>query len=219
MSAHRITLLGLAILVGCDERLVTNNDGGAMQDLKCVGTPDLPPAKPKCLAATGLTGDNLLCVDFASPQALSDLTTAGWNFDKFDKSCWTVANSRLQINTATFATYMGTCGFLMPALSMADYGKYSSFTLSILHKVDISDAASQTIQFMLGADSPAMRLVTQWSGKQSRQQSSMALIKADLPNGGSNAFQPLFKLNAALIAGGTSQGWQIESIAVMGNMQ
>ena len=222
MSVPRITLLGLAILAGCDEKLVPNggDGGGAISDMKCSGLPDLLPVAPKCAAAKGLTGDTLSCTDFTSAQVLSALTTNdGWNFDKFDKSCWTVSGGKLQINTANFSTYMGTCGFSMPALSMDDYGKYSSFTLSIIHKVDISDSASQTIQFMLGADAPSMRLVTQWSGKQSRQQNAIAMGKTDLPNGGSNAFQPLFKLNAALTAGGTSQGWQIESIAVMGNTQ
>jgi len=40
------------------------------------------------------------------------------------------------------------------------------------------------------------------------------MSKNDLPNGGTGVFQPLFKLNASLTAGGTAQGWQIESIAV-----
>lgn len=213
MSASRITMLGLGLLIGCDERLVPNDGGGSL-DQKCPGLPDLLPMAPKCAAAKGLTGNNLLCVDFTSPQVLSDLTNTGWNFDKFDKGCWTVSSGKLQINTANFATYMGTCGFVMSPLSASDYGKYNNFTLSVVHRVDISDAASQKLQVMLGIDDPSMRLVTQWTGKQSRQQSTIGMGKNDLPNGGTGVFQPLFKLNASLTAGGTAQGWQIESIAV-----
>lgn len=219
MRAAFISIFCLSGVIGCDQQPYAQipTDYCAHVDMKVTPPADMTVVPP-CAAAKGLPGKNLVCVDFTSPQVLTDLTNVGWNFEKYDKSCWIVQNSKLQVNTANFTTYMGTCGFLMPALSASDYGKYNNFTLSIVHRVDISDVAGQTIQFMLGVDAPSTRLVTQWTGKQSRQQTIMEMARNDLPNGGTGMYQPLFKLNAPLGAGGAAQGWQIESIAINGGL-
>jgi len=68
---------------------------------------------------------------------------------------------------------------------------------------------------MLGQNDPQNRLIDQTTGKQPRKQWVHTIAKSALPNGG-NGYQPVFNLSASLTAGGTSQGWLIESIAVLG---
>lgn len=195
---------------GLDMKGGSGGDGGSVLDMT--------PPPPKCAAAKGLPGDNLICADFTSPQTIVDLTAAGWNFaSTMSGTCagWTVANSKLQVTSfGTLAS--GSCGFTLPALSASDYQKYSSFTLSVVQRVHIDENAGQTAQVMLGADAPSTRLVTQWTGKGARQTSTMAMAKTDLPNGGTNTYQPWFKISSTTTAAGSFQGWLIESIAVNG---
>lgn len=220
MRSKWLPLVCLLNIAGCGVT-VEDNDGGTVKcpqvDMRSLQMDMAPPA-PKCAAAKGLPGENLLCADFVSPQTIVDLTAAGWSFTtSISGTCtgWTVTNGKLQVNSyATVAN--GSCGFTLPALSATDYQKFSSFTLSIIHRVDISETASQKVQVMLGADDPLSRLVTQWTGKGSRQTSTMAMSKADLPNGGTGSYQPLLKISSTTTAGGSFQGWQIESIAVNG---
>lgn len=193
-------------------------------DLSCPSTDgkpataDMAVAPPKCAAAKGLSGDNLLCVDFDKVTQLTDPALAGWSFTAvMSGTCtgWAVANNKLQVTSyGTLAN--GSCGFTLPALSASDYQKYGSFTLSIVHRVDISETVSQKVQVMMGADDPLTRLVTQWTGKGARQFSTMTMAKADLPNGGTGTYQPLLKIASTNTAGGGFQGWLIESIAVNG---
>ena len=56
--------------------------------------------------------------------------------------------------------------------------------------------------------------MTQWTGKGAHQTSLMVLKKAELPNGGLNSFRSLLKISSTTTAGGSYQGWLIESIAV-----
>ncbi len=204
-------------IAACQTVELTIPDGGVGCPALDASTtvPDLAVAPPKCAAAKGLQGDNLLCVDFKDVQMPSSLT--GWNFNcmqVFDS--WTTTGGKLQVNN--FSTFMSTCSFTLPALSAADYQKYSSFTLSVVQRVHIDDMSGQTAQVMLGADAPATRLITQWTGKGARQTSTLTITKADLPNGGTGAYQPLFKITSTTTAGGSFQGWLIESIAVNGNL-
>lgn len=213
----RTTLLLITVAacgIGCkyDDVELLGDGGGTCT--KCPALPDLATPPAKCAAAKGLPGVNLFCVDFS--QVSSPPSIPSWDFTTIGGNCWQVMGGKLQVNTANFAAYSGTCGFIMPTVLASDYQKYSGFTLSILHRIDISESSSQKIQVMLGADDPLMRLVTQWTGKQARQQSIMTMSKNDLPNAGTSMYQPLFKLSAPLTAGGTAQGWVIESIAVNG---
>lgn len=220
MRSTWLSLVWLLNIAGCGVT-VEDNDGGTVKcpqnDMRS-SQMDMTPPAAKCAAAKGLPGDNLICADFTSPQTLVDLSAAGWNFmSAMSGTCtgWTVTNGKLQLaNYGTLAT--GSCGFLLPALSAADYQKYSSFTLSVVQRVHIDEASGQTAQIMLGADAPATRLVTQWTGKGARQISTLTMLKTDLPNAGSNTYQPLFKIASMTTAGGTFQGWLIESIAVNG---
>jgi hypothetical protein len=71
---------------------------------------------------------------------------------------------------------------------------------------------------MLGGDDPTTRLLDQRTGKQPRQQSAYTVHKTDLPLAAQSSFQPLFKITSGAAGGGLYQGWQIESIAVQGNL-
>lgn len=221
-AAAFISIFCLSGVVGCDQQPYAQipTDYCAHVDMKTTTPPDMTVV-PKCAAAKGVPGDNLICFDFSSIPDQT-LTTPpptqlnGWDFEQFAKSCWQILNGKLQVKN--FSAFMGNCGFLMPAIKPSDYQKYNAFTLSVIHRVDISDVAGQSIQFMLGVDAPSTRLVTQWTGKQSRQQTVIEMAKNDLPNGGTSMYQPLFKLSVPLSAGATAQGWQIESIAINGSL-
>lgn len=200
-----------------------HEDGGSSPtDGKCPSVqPDMTVTPAKCAAAKGLAGDNLFCVDFSSIADQSLGATPPAKLDRWDfvTNCggmnWEIAGGKLQLKN--FAMFMSSCGFLMPSLTAIEYGKYNSFTLSVVQRVDISETASQKVQVMLGTDDPLTRLLTQWTGKQAHQQSIVVTNKGDLPNG-STTYQPLFKISSTTTAGGSYQGWQIESIAIIGNL-
>jgi hypothetical protein len=180
--------------------------------------PDLsqPDLAPPCAAASGLPGDNLLCVDFSAIPEGSLGTSlpaqlSGWNFANAVPDCWEIKSGKLQV--VNFAGFMSDCRFTMPAINLndADKQKYAGLTLAIVHRVDLSEA-DQKIQVMLGQDDPNKRLVTQWTGRQQRQVSTIALMRADLPTAVSGMVQPLLKVSS--VAPYPFLGWQIESIAI-----
>ena len=184
---------------------------------------DLAPPAPKCAAAKGLTGDTLLCVDFKdlATQVLGATNPApidAWNFDKADKGCWEINGGKLQVKN--FGSFVGTCSFSMPLtdLSSSTNQKYQSVTLAVWQRVDVDQNAlpPQTAKLILGQDL-ALREFTTLTGKNPRQQNQYTLMRSGLaavPGVGTN-FQPLFKLSSGAVYAGI--GWQIESIAVMGN--
>ena len=219
MRTRLLTLLCVMGLAGCPIEVIEPDGGRSSSDgSKCPAPPDLTPLAAPCAAAKGLGGDILRCIDF-SAIADGPITNpppaqlTGWDFNN-PPNCWEIANGKLQVRN--FSSFASSCGFLMPAVSATDYNKYNRFTLSLVHRVDISEAASQTVQVLLGVDQPLTRLVTQWTGKQARQQSVLAISKPDLPNGGTNSYQPLFKITSGGMVGSINQGWQIESIALSG---
>ncbi len=209
--------LCLSSLTGCEIWQQIDDGGGtsAHCDLKGFTPPDMT-TPPACQAAKGLAGKNLLCVDFSSitdqmlgsqplPQQLTN-----WSFNN-PPNCFEVMGGKLQV--VNFSGFMSTCAFTMPSINSADYGKYNSFTLALVQTVSISEPASQKVQVMLGANDPLNRLMTQWTGKQARQQSVVEIAKADLP-GNPGAYQPLFLFSATGTAGAPYSGWTVESIAV-----
>jgi len=187
-------------------------DGACEPSKVDAGSPiDMATPPPKCAAAEGLKGDNLLCVDFKDVQMLSSLT--GWDFTCTGGTAWSTATGKLQVNA--FSTFMSTCTATLPALSTADYQKYSRFQLAIVQTIDVNPA-QQRIQIMLGADDPMSRLIAWLTGTQPRQHNLYSLAKAALPNGGTNTYQPLLKITSSVGPGGGYMGWQIESIAIQG---
>lgn len=210
------------LLVGCLGYEPHGEDNGICKPTDMKGDlQDAAPTKPRCAAAKGVAGDTLLCIDFSSVDD-TVLTTpppaqlTGWNFEKYDKNCWKTLSGTLQVNTGNFPIYSGTCGFLLPALTASQYQQYTSFTLSVVQSVDLN-AGGQGAYIYLGSDVPKQQI---WyaTGTYPKIVTTLQIAKGVLPNGNTNMYQPLFKLSAPTIAGGTAQGWQIESIAVMGNL-
>jgi len=211
----RVALISIAWFVGCDQSIVPRNDSPIPIDLGCPAPPDMAAPPAKCAAAKGLNGDNLICVDFGGLAALTDQKLTGWDFTtNCGGNFWEISAGKLQLKN--FSTFMSNCGFLMPALSAADYQKYSGFTLSVIHRVDVSEIVNQRAQIMLGSDDQSNRLLDWMTGKQPRKQWIQIVSKADLPLAAMGNFQPLFKLSAGNTAGGGFTGWQIESIAING---
>jgi hypothetical protein len=185
--------------------------GGKPADLSVVG--------PKCSAAKGLSGDAIVCVDFDKVSGLSDQALTGWDFTTNCGAGWQIAGGKLQVKN--FGSFVGTCSFMMPLVDLGALGnqKYSSVTLAVVQRVDLNPSASpaQTAQTMLGLDVSTREFATA-TGSNPAQQNVHVLSRTVIQTmtGGTN-FQPLFKLTSGA-AHPTGTGWQIESIAVMGNL-
>lgn len=216
------TILVVLWVAGCDVRLELLSDGGTpLNELGCPRPPDLSPAPPPCLAAKGLVGDPLLCVNFSSftdqaltsniPQPLKD-----WNFAASGPSCWEIAGNMLQI--ANFKMLTGDCGLFLPPLNLNDpkYSKYQSLTLSLRQRVDVDPGSQQQAGIFLDTANPARQL-NATTDRNLPQQLVITLDKADLPAMNAGGYKYLLRLNAPLSAGGGRQGWQISSVAVLGN--
>ena len=178
---------------------------------------DLAPPAPPCAAAKGLSGDALLCVDFNKLSGLTDQALMGWDFKTNCGAGWEINGGKLQVKN--FGSFVGTCSFSMPLTDLSSSAnlKFQSVTLAVVQRVDVNEATSkqQTTQIYLGVAVPANRLSFA-SGSNPRQTNSFAVSRTDLVTlRGDAAFQPLFQLASASAFLG--QGWQIESIAVMGN--
>ena len=176
---------------------------------------DLSTAQPTCAAAKGISGVPLICTDFPSAQTLVDLKGMGWDFTY---SCsggvgWTVLNAALQVSN--YATFVGSCYFHTRPLTADEYQKYNSFTLSVVQTADLN-ALKQYAWIYLGIDDYSRQL-SFTTGPNPRQRTMYEVAKTALPNGGSSSYQPVFKFSSAVTAGMSNMGWQIESIAVMGN--
>lgn len=192
-------------------------DQGVDADMAGV-PPDLAVPAAKCAAAKGLTGDNLLCVDFDKVTQLTDAALAGWNFNANMANCWQITGGALQL--INFGSFMGNCGATLPSIDLkqADKQKYQRVTLALIHKVDMSDPDQQA-QIFLDVDSPA-RLAHQLTGKPgfpTLVTTTLTVSKADLPMGLMSIYKFYLKGSALNIVGGRL-GWQIQSIAIMGNL-
>ena len=175
---------------------------------------DLAPPAPPCAAAKGLSGDALLCVDFNKLSGLTDQALMGWDFKTNCGAGWEINGGKLQVKN--FGSFVGTCSFSMPLTDLSSSAnlKFQSVTLAVVQRVDVNPV-SQKAQLMLGLDDPTTRLIDETRGTQPTQQRVYTVQKVALPNGGGAAYQPLFKLTSGASYSGS--GWQIESIAVMGN--
>ena len=229
MSIYRILAFSSALLLtGCPYNNVDLNYdelhkycseewkpdlGGKPADLSVVGP-------PKCAAAKGLSGDAIVCVDFDKVSGLSDQALTGWDFTTNCGAGWQIAGGKLQVKN--FGSFVGTCSFMMPLVDLGALGnqKYSSVTLAVVQRVDLNASASpaqQTAKLLLGVDMANREFATV-TGSSPAQQNVHVLSRTVIQTMtvGTN-FQPLFKLTSGA-AHPTGTGWQIESIAVMGNL-
>ena len=176
---------------------------------------DLSPATPKCAAAKGLPGDNVLCVDFDKISQLTDPALAGWNFNtSVSGGCmgWVITGGKLQLNN--YPSLSGNCGITLPSFDFksSTYQKYQSASLSIIHTIEIGKPQQQQALVYLVSDNDDQQI---WStiGKNARQQTTLTVAKSDIPPLASSVFQPILKFVAPGSAG-SLQGWKIESIAI-----
>jgi hypothetical protein len=220
---HLRILLTLSVcLIACQ-----NTDASQMlsPDMRgCLSLPDLAPPQAQCAAASGLTGDNLVCVDFSliPDQSLgspppSQLT--GWDFvSNCGSMNWEIAGGQLQITN--FGGFKSTCGLTLPQIDLkqAKYSRYNSITLSLQQIVDLDPGTSTPNQYAevyLGTANPAL-LVTQMTNTVIGQQMTVTINKQNLPVVLSNVYQWLLQVSSVQ-GNNTKNGWQISSVAVMGN--
>lgn len=211
--ATRTTLFLLAI-AACDTSFSGALDQASSCPIDPLPMPDLAQPQAKCAAAKGLPGDNLLCVDF-SQTTIEELKGKGWDFTSYCPPGWEVVAGKLQVKD--FPTFSKTCQILLPALNASDYSKYSSFTFSILHKVDINVAApyKQIAALYLSKVKPDQLLMSFIGALPApRQRNTIEMMKSVLPNGDMGTYQPLFYIDSSSPSG--TSGWQIESIAIQG---
>jgi hypothetical protein len=181
----------------------------------CPPPPDLAQTLPKCAAAKGLAGDNLVCADFNQIPSLPDAQRLpGWDFICPNGVSWTTSGGMLQINN--FGSFKDDCTVKLPSLSLSDpdKAKYKSFSLSLIHRIDLSDPEQKAFIFLTDS-SDQTRLLYFATGKKipARQQTTITLDRADLPALLTSILWQL-KISSALTV--PRQGWQIESIAVNG---
>lgn len=148
----------------------------------------------------------------------------GWSFgkDTLNNDCWEVKSGKLQIKN--FGTFSGTCTLTLPSidLTQTQYSQYSSVTLAVRHTIDLdlgtgAMAPNQLAQVYLSTATPT-HLVTETSGSQPfEQQLTLTIDKQKLaPAGLGSVYKWLLQVSS-----GTSMnknGWQISSIAVLGNL-
>lgn len=192
-------------------------------DLTCIPTDggaaaDMAGPAIKCAAAKGLAGDNLLCVDFDKVTQLADPALAGWNFNANMTDCWQISGGALAVKN--FGAFMGNCGLTLPPidLKLADRSQYQKVSLSLVHRVDMSDP-DQNAQVFLDLDLPATRLVHQMTARMAIPIVSTTTItvdKKDLPMTLNSVVKFLLKATSGG-AVAARQGWQIQSVAVNGS--
>ena len=92
------------------------------------------------------------------------------------------------------------------ALSAADYQKYSSFTLSVVQRIDLNrDAAARAGN--AGCRRPRTAYCrSDWQAAASAPGIYSEVAKVNLPLMAVGGFQPLFKLTSTVAAGGTAMG-------------
>lgn len=179
--------------------------------------PDMATPAPRCAAARGLAGDNLLCVDFDKVTQLSEAALAGWNFNANTANCWQISGGYLQVQNWT--TFTGNCGVVLPSIDFnaAPNTNYQRATISIVHRIDLDDM-QQPAQVYLDLDKAA-RLVHQMTGKTTIPNLGITILtvnKSDLPTAVNSVYR--FWLNVSVLADVASamQGWQIMSVSVNG---
>lgn len=219
LSLASILLTGIA----CHDLRYVPSDGGIDGGQSCQDC-DMADANLACIAAKGLTGKPLVCLDFDSKTDLNGLKSDGWKFDKFQTSCptnnvWGIQNGALQVQD--FSNFgrsgAGSCGFSTPLIPSNQLGEYRRVTLSVQHTLDLNDP-KQTAQIFYNDNMPAERVLWQGTGNHtvSRQQTAITLNISDLPMADKQTdFVWIFTLTSTA-ASMTAKGWQIESIAVVG---
>jgi len=222
MSLNRfmlmLSLLGIIGLTACDLK-VRAEDGfvpiSSLTDMGCPKPGDMTPTPPKCAAAKGLSGETLHCVDFSQiPMVPDSQRLPNWDFSCTGGASWTTMGGKVQVNN--FDQFNSVCSLMLPTidLNQTPYQQYKSITFSLVHSVDIS-SSQQLAQASLGSALPVRTFWTT-TGKTERQQLTITLDRTDpVPMAAGGVYQYLLQITSG--AKFSLQGWQIESIAVLGN--
>lgn len=212
---RNLSLIALLALVGCPNSEISVTDGCSPADL-ADPQPDLLRSAAKCAAAKGLSGDNLLCVDFDKVTSLTDPALAGWNFNALTANCWEIRNGSLQVQD--FGNFKMSCGLTLKPLDFKQSDKtgYQRATLALVHRVDLSAPDGQKAQVFIDFDDEATRLIHQTTGRPSMPTlttTTLTVNKGDLPGTLMSVYQFFLKVSAGNVSSGRP-GWQIQSIAV-----
>ena len=210
MNSCRFVLLSLLSGAACLDMPAATPDA-----VTCPPPPDLAQPLPKCAAAKGLAGDNLVCADFNQIPSLPDAQRLpGWDFVCLGGASWTTSGGLLQVRN--FGMLYNECTALLPAASLTGKNNvpYQSFSFSVIHRMDLLDP-EQKAEIFLGHNGLVQRQMYVASGKKdvSRQRTIIEIDQADLP-AKLTEMGWLLRLSSTGIGG--RQGWQIESIAVNG---
>jgi hypothetical protein len=207
----------LFFLVACQPWTPREEDSGTSVttcDMKTSNPIDMT-LPPPCPAARGLSGDNLLCVDFADSQnTLASLTGKGWDFTT---NCggmnWQIANNLLQIKM--FSMFSGSCALTLPQTTAIQITQHSRLTLSIQHRLDLNEPQQQA-RIFLNDDTDAQNVMWQDTAVRNvpRQRTVITVDSAELPVLLKTGFK--WFLKASSTAPFSHNGWQIESVAVQG---
>lgn len=221
MTSTRLLTLGLVFLAGCPYSELRDDI-----DFACLDNPPKPMTDmatitppPKCAAAAGLAGTNLLCVDFDKVTQLTDPLLAGWNFSAgMSGNCagWEISGGTLQVKN--FASLVGNCGLTLAPIDfkLPANQTYQRATIALVHRVDMSDP-DQKAQVFLDLDDPA-RLIHQTTsrpGLPTLTTTTLTVSKADLPMSLMSIYKFFLKASSLSMSG--RPGWQIQSIAVNGS--
>lgn len=225
MRTHRYFLVLATYLAGCYGPEGIGPDSRMMNCVEDGGTPrDLASVMP-CAASKGLSGDRLICVNFANMTSLDSLSD--WTFNPGPgPGAWELAMTsstppKKVLRIASFANYMGDSGFKTPLITLTQLSSYTRLIFSIQHSVDLNPqiqsggASPQLAQILLNDLNKT--ILNQTTGKNQPQQSTLVLEKMNLPQQPAGGYQFNVNLHAPYQAGGANKGWEIDSIAIYGS--
>ena len=173
------------------------------------------PAPARCLAGQFLPGEPVVCEDFTNKQtapSIDALEGKGWDFFG-KKDCWQTSNGFLEVKS--FQTFASDCKFAPKTLDFrTEFQKYQRVTLSIVHRVDLSNPEHQARLFIKDDTDNANQLYYNTNRLTAlRQQTSFTIQRNDPLNPNLNdVFKFVMKINSTMAQ--NRQGWQFESIAV-----
>jgi hypothetical protein len=144
----------------------------------------------------------------------------GWDFAALPIACpgWEIVGGNLQIKD--FSTFNdGICAFTLPPIDIRQppYSQYNVITLALMHHVDLDPGnAIPNQSARIYFDGPySYNLVTQITNTLLEQQMALAINVQKLPVVSGNVYQWFLEVKS--LDAENKGGWQISSLAIMGN--
>lgn len=219
MRTVQVMMFSMLLASGCREQAEIPDGFCGNMDMRGMQPPDMTPAIPKCSAAKGLAGDNLLCVDFDKITMFNDPALTDWNFSAVNTGgCggWEIKSGILQLTNYNKLASAGSCGILLPEIDLTanKYNRYNNISLSIFHAIEMDLGTmkpNQLAQIYFGTANPGL-LVTETSGAQAEHRLILSFDREKLLESGNNPLR--FLLQAIWLTSTGTAGWQISSIAI-----